>query len=327
MNLADVGLNSLYTLDAECLAKIATILGEEEDSRKFAAEYEHMKQLVREKLWNEKDGIYENRFWDGRFSSSLSPTNFYPMFAGIATPEQAERMVKEHLLNPREFWGKYVAPTIAHNDPAFPDQYYWRGTIWGPTNYMLYEGINRYRFDQVALEYAQKNYDLFMDDWRINQHDNEQYYAWGGTGGGDAHYTWGALLCLAPLEQYIDMNPWEGLRFGALDPPAQGDFHRAIWENHSYDVTVGPHRTALARDGRQCFEADAGVVARNYQASAAQLTFSLKAGRAVAATTFEFDGGDLDLRIDGKPAGKVHAQQGRASFQLPAGEHDVELAR
>ena len=33
MNLADVGLNALYTLDAECLAKIAAILGKEEDSR------------------------------------------------------------------------------------------------------------------------------------------------------------------------------------------------------------------------------------------------------------------------------------------------------
>jgi putative isomerase len=86
MNLADVGLNSLYALDADCLARIAAILGKDADSRKFAAEYEHMKQLVREKLWNEKDGIYENRFWDGRFSSRLSPTNFYPMFAGIATP-------------------------------------------------------------------------------------------------------------------------------------------------------------------------------------------------------------------------------------------------
>ena len=329
LNLDDVGLNSLYTLDAECLAKIAAILGKEEDSRKFAAEYEHMKQLVREKLWNEKDGIYENRFWDGNFSGRLSPTNFYPMFAGIATPEQAARMIKEHLLNPKEFWGKYVAPTIARNDPAFPDQFYWRGDIWGPTNYMLYEGINRYRFDQVALEYAQKNYDLFMDDWRINQRDDEEYYAWGGAVGNDSssHYTWGALLCLIPLEQYIDVNPWEGLRFGALDPPAQGDFRRAVWENHTYDITFGPKRTVLVRDGRERFVADAGVVVRNYQTSASQLSFSLKTERPVAVVTREFEDGELSLKIDGKPAGKVPVQQGRASFQLPAGEHTVELAK
>ncbi|HXJ96324.1 MAG TPA: trehalase family glycosidase [Terriglobia bacterium] len=224
MNLDDVGLNSLYALDAECLAKIAMALGNKEDSERFSAEYDRIKHLVRERLWNDADGIYENRFWDGRFSKRLSPTNFYPLFAGIATTHQAERMVKEHLLNPEEFWGPYVAPTIARNDPAFKDQFYWRGDIWGPTNYMLYEGIDRYQFDQAALDYAQKNYALFMDDWKQNQHDNEQYHSWAGNGGGDTHYTWGALLCLVALDQYIDENPWDGLRFGALDPPQEGTF-------------------------------------------------------------------------------------------------------
>ena len=45
MNLTDVGLNSLYALDAECLSRIARILGKDEDATKFLAEYEHMKQL------------------------------------------------------------------------------------------------------------------------------------------------------------------------------------------------------------------------------------------------------------------------------------------
>jgi putative isomerase len=116
MELDDVGLNSLYALDAECLAKIAAILGHEEDSREFSADYDRISKRVREDLWNRQDGIYENRFWNGHFSKSLSPTNFYPMLAGIATQAQAERMVKEHLLNEKEFWGEYVIPTISRSD-------------------------------------------------------------------------------------------------------------------------------------------------------------------------------------------------------------------
>lgn len=329
LDLDDVGLNSLYTLDAECLARIAAVLGEDEDRRKFAAEYEHMKRLVREKLWNDKDGMYENLFWDGHFSRRLSPTNFYPMLAGIATAGQAGRMVKEHLLNPAEFWGKYVIPTIARNDPAFADQFYWRGDIWGPTNYMVYEGLDRYHFDRVALEYAEKNYDLFMEDWRINQHDDEEYYAWGGSTGNDSstHYTWGALLCLIPLEQYIDVNPWEGLRFGALDPPAPGEFHRIVWQNHTYDVRVGPHDTLLARDGQKRFAADAGVVVRKYQTSPAQMTFVVNCSRPADVTTREFDGGELKLEVDGKPQPSIRPQQGSATFRIPAGEHTVALKR
>ena len=100
--------------------------------RFLPADYERQKQLIREKLWNEQDGIFENRFWSGDFSKHLSPTNFYPLLAGIPTPEQAKRMMDEHLLNPKEFWGTYILPSISRNDPAFVDQFYVRGTIWGP---------------------------------------------------------------------------------------------------------------------------------------------------------------------------------------------------
>jgi len=85
MDLDDVGLNSLYALDAESLAALAAQLGKEDDRQAFQSDYEKTKRLVREKLWNENDGIYENRFWNGEFSKRLSPSSFYPMLAGIAT--------------------------------------------------------------------------------------------------------------------------------------------------------------------------------------------------------------------------------------------------
>jgi hypothetical protein len=327
LNLNDVGLNSLYALDAECLSKIAAILGRDEDEKKFAADYEHMKQLVREKLWNEQDGIYENRFWKGQFSKRLSTANFYPLFAGIATPEQAKRMVEEHLLNPKEFWGTYVTPTIARNDPGYADQFYWRGAIWGPTNYMIYQGITRYGYDKVALEYALKNYDLFMGDWKTNQHDDEQYSNGGGSGGGDTHYTWGTLLCLVGLEQYIDKNPWEGLRFGSLNPASSGELRGATWDGHIYDVAIGPEKTVLTRDARIRFEATGGVVVRQYQVGPSSLSFSIRTEKGARITTTEFDAGDFYLRVDRTRAMKLSVHQGRTTFAVPAGEVNIELVR
>lgn len=38
-------------------------------------------------------------------------TCFMPMYAGVALPEYAERMVKEHLINPDEFWSEYGVRT------------------------------------------------------------------------------------------------------------------------------------------------------------------------------------------------------------------------
>ncbi len=325
MNLDDVGLNSMVALSAESLSRMARVLGQEQDAQHFSAEYARLKRLVQTRLWNPADGMYENRYWDGRFSKRLSPTNFYPLIAGIATPEQAREMVNRHLLNPKEFWGKYVIPTIARDDPAFADQFYWRGTIWGPTNYLVYEGLNRYRFDKVALEYAEKNYDLFMDDWRQNQHDDEQYHAWGGNGGGDIHYTWGALLCLAGLEQYIDANPWDDFRFGALAPSGPGEFRGVKLNGHVYDVSIGPDLTRLVRDGATRFQADSGVVVRDYEAQPSRVSFTIHAGRKTSVTTEAFASGNVLLKLDGKEAGRIAVQHGKASFNVPAGEHQVEL--
>jgi hypothetical protein len=323
MNLDDVGLNSLYALDSECLAKIAEILGQEDDRRRFNADYERMKSTMRQELWNEKDGIYENRYWDGHLSTRLSPTNFYPMLAGVATPEQAKRMVKEHLLNPKEFWGKYVIPTISRDDAAFKDQYYWRGDIWGPTNYLVYEGLNRYGEDEVALQFAEKSYDLFMDDWHANQHTDEQYYAWGGSAGGDTHYTWGALLCLIPMEQYMDETPWDGLRFGALNPHATGDLSNISWNHHRYDVAIGPDRTVVERDGEVRFDANAGVVVRDYKSGSNGLSFTIKTPRPTIITTRELSSGSLSLTIDGKPSRTITVQRGNVGFALTAGDHRI----
>jgi len=65
-----------------------------------------------------------------------------------------------------------------------------------------------------------------MGDWKENQNYNEQYRAAGGNGGGETHYMWSALLPLIALEQYIDVNHWDGLRFGIFDPPTSGEFRK-----------------------------------------------------------------------------------------------------
>ncbi|MGA8026641.1 MAG: trehalase family glycosidase, partial [Bryobacteraceae bacterium] len=327
MDLDDVGLNSLYALDAECLAHIAMTLGQEKDSAQFAAEYERMKALVQQKLWNEQDGIYENRFWDGRFSKRLSPTNFYPLLAGIATAEQATRMVREHLLNPKQFWGQYVIPTISRDDSAFEDQFYWRGDIWGPTNFLVYEGLNRYHEDEAAFQFAEKSYELFMNDWQINQHTNEQYYAWGGSAGGDTHYTWGALLCLLPMEQYIDETPWDGLRFGALHPPNSGVLTGITWDHHQYNVAIGPEHTEVQRDGEVRLEADAGVVVRHYAAAANELSFSVKCLRPVRMISREYPSGTISVKVDGSRPETMTVQRGAVTLAVPAGEHQIKTSR
>lgn len=204
--LADVGLMGLYVADCNALAEIAGALGrsaEADELRARAARYGASLQT----LWDEKTGIFLNRNLDtGKPSQRMSPTNFYPMLARVATPRQADRMVREHLMNPAEFWGEWVIPSIARNDPGFRDQEYWRGRIWGPMNYLVYLGLKNYDEPDARRQLAVKSKALFDREWTEKGHVHENYNAVTGNGddvnSSDRFYHWGALLSfIAYLEE------------------------------------------------------------------------------------------------------------------------------
>ncbi|MGE5326238.1 MAG: MGH1-like glycoside hydrolase domain-containing protein [Deltaproteobacteria bacterium] len=208
MEFADVGLISLYIADSNALAEIAEILGKRRDAqdlRDRARKY----QASLTTLWDAKAGIFLSKdLHTGKFCERLSPTNFYPLLARAATPEQADEMVRRHLMNRDEFWGERVVPAIARNDPAFKDQDYWRGRIWAPMNYLLYEGLLNYETPAVVRarqELAEKSMKLFLHEWSEKGHVHENYSAIGDDSdnvpSSDAFYHWGALLGLMEYEE------------------------------------------------------------------------------------------------------------------------------
>ncbi len=206
LELADVGLTGLYVADCQALAEIATILGRPADAAELRARGEKYAAGLRG-LWDEKAGIYLNRRTDsGEASPKVSPTSFYPLMAGVPTPAQAERMVREHYFNPAELHGEWVIPSIARNVAGFADQEYWRGRIWGPMNFLVYLGFRNYDLPDARADLARRSHDLFMKSWRADGAIYENYNAITGAGNdvtsSDAFYHWGALLgVISLLEQ------------------------------------------------------------------------------------------------------------------------------
>ncbi len=198
LEYADVGLMSMVIADCDALEEIAEALGKPAEARELKERGAGYRAKLAT-LWDEEAGIFLNKdLHTGQFSTRLSPTNLYPMLAHAATPDQARVMIEKHLLNPREFWGEWVIPSIARNDPAFADQDYWRGRIWGPMNYLVYLGLRNYDDAAVRGEFAQRSYRLFLKEWTEKGHVHENYNALAGTGddvsSSDRFYHWGALL-------------------------------------------------------------------------------------------------------------------------------------
>ena len=198
LQFADVGLMSLYIDDCDALANIADTLEKADEAKELRSRSAQYRSKL-ETLWSAEAGIFLNKdLHTGKFNTRLSPTNFYPMLAHVATPAQAQTMVTRHLLNPDEFWGEWVIPSIARNDPAFKEQNYWRGRIWGPMNYLVYLGLRNYDLPQARSLLADKSYALFLKEWKEHGHVHENYNAILGSGddvaNSDRFYHWALYL-------------------------------------------------------------------------------------------------------------------------------------
>lgn len=206
MQLADVGLMSMFIADCKALIQIARELGRDGEIEALEQSSEAMRASL-QTLWSDDDGLFLNKRLDtGEFERRLSPTHFYPLLAQAATSEQAQRMVNENLLDTNKFWGTWVLPSIAKNDPAYPDQDYWRGRIWAPMNWLVYLGLSHYdELAETRAALAEKSKALFLKEWREHRHVHENYNNDTGEGddvdNSDSFYHWGCLLGLIALRE------------------------------------------------------------------------------------------------------------------------------
>ena len=102
------------------------------------------------------------------------------MWAGIASPEQAERMVKEHFKDPRTFNSPSGVRTLSKMEKMYSlrasaNPSNWRGPIWGISNYMVFKGLADYAYTEEAREMAIKTLMLFGRDFEKNGALHEYY--------------------------------------------------------------------------------------------------------------------------------------------------------
>jgi len=205
LQIADVGLMGLYIGDCEALAEMADVLGRKAESDELRQRAKTYRNKLKS-MWDEKSGMFLNKRMDtGELSKSISPTNFYALIGKAATQEQAERMVKEHFYNPDEFWGEWIIPSIARNDPGYTGMDYWRGSIWAPMNFLVYWGMRNYDLPKARRDLADKSRALLLKEWRQYGWVRENYHA--ETGANPEHrselfYHWGALLGMINLLEY-----------------------------------------------------------------------------------------------------------------------------
>ncbi len=177
-----VCLNTLLYLMEVNLEEMARKLGKKEEEKKWRECALRRKNQVNALLWNEKKGLYVSYNFDrGEHHCFPFLTAYYPMWAGIATKEQAATLVNLLSLFERK-WGLVTSTeqTGCQWDSPFG---------WAPLHYIVVMGLLRYGYEAEAKRIAEKFCALVEKEYRRTGHIFEKYDVIKGTA--DVHLDFG----------------------------------------------------------------------------------------------------------------------------------------
>lgn len=204
---ASIFLNCLMYKELRAMAYLSERLSLPALARRYESDADALRDAIREYCWDEKDGMYYSvdlnllpytgepqiifgkpfvlhkgapRHYPCLIQRLGSWSGFMALWAGIATPEQARRMVKDNLLDEKTFCAPYGVRTLSkmekmYNLRATNNPSNWQGPIWGISNYMVFRGLADYGFRKEARMMAKKTISLFGDDLKKEGALHEYY--------------------------------------------------------------------------------------------------------------------------------------------------------
>ncbi len=168
-HFASVGLNSLLYKTEKDLQRMSEILARNEESAEWKRRAEERKANIQKYLWDAQRGMFFDYDLDRQKRSGYEfVTTFYPLWAGLATQEQANAVVKHLSLFERQ--GGLVTST--YQTGAQWDYPY----AWAPCQLLADEGLRRYSFqreaDRLSYEFLSMVAENFHRDGTIREKYN-----------------------------------------------------------------------------------------------------------------------------------------------------------
>ncbi|MBB5785961.1 MGH1-like glycoside hydrolase domain-containing protein [Jiangella mangrovi] len=292
MDLADAGLNALHVADAEALATMAAILGDDATAARLTAEADDARATAAKAFWDDDAHAYRNLRADGSHDPHVSPTLLYPLLGGF--PDEATaRDIADALLQPGVLGGDRPLPSVARNDPGFAATY-WRGRIWAPMAYLAVQGLRRYDLRDHSRAVSGALLGLFLAEWDTHSAVRENYPAFDGedlTGfqqRSDGLMAWGGLLAHLAFGELAEART-DGWRFAHPGRPAE--LSNLPLGDGRLTVTAGD-RLVVTLDGAVLLDAAPGVVVTAYRRTADEV------GATVTGT------GDVRVAVPGTTNGE-----------------------
>ncbi|HEY5792237.1 MAG TPA: trehalase family glycosidase [Chthoniobacterales bacterium] len=182
-------LNCLMYRELIALVYVLEQLSLHEVAAQYQDDARELAEAIQKYCWDERDGFFysvdlnlapvergrwrlhagQPRDWPCLIQRIGVWSGFLALWAGLATPEQAKRIVKEHYWDTRTFCAPYGVRTLSklekmYNLRASGNPSSWLGPIWGISNYLTFRGLVQYGFTAEARDLAEKTIKLFARD-------------------------------------------------------------------------------------------------------------------------------------------------------------------
>jgi alpha,alpha-trehalase len=166
---AAVCLNSLLYKYEKDLEEIGTALGNGKDAGEWKKRAEQRRENVQKYLWDAKSGFFFDYNIDRKERSTYQYiTTFYPLWAGLATNEQAAAVIK-NVGKLEQPGGLVMSPYETEGQWDFP-------YAWAPTQLLAIEGMRKYGFnsdaDRISYNFASMVAQNFRHDGTIREKYN-----------------------------------------------------------------------------------------------------------------------------------------------------------
>ncbi|HEY6764608.1 MAG TPA: trehalase family glycosidase [Candidatus Sulfotelmatobacter sp.] len=165
---APVCLNSLLFKTEKDMEQISTWLGRSADAATWRKRAEDRKKLINRYLWNAQEGsFFDYNFETGKMSTYLYATVFYPLWAGVATAEQA-KAVERKLKGFEQPGGLPMSTLDTGAQWDFPYG-------WGNIEMIVIEGLRRYNDNADADRLSYEFLSMVAENFRRDGNIREKY--------------------------------------------------------------------------------------------------------------------------------------------------------
>jgi hypothetical protein len=165
-------INTYLVIQMKSLAQISEFIEKNDEAKQWQRKADELTSHIIEHLWDEKAGIFR-ALHNEKPIPVLTPFNLYPLWTG-QLPREINQRLLAHLKNPSEFWGRFVLPTVAYNDPAYNPEIMWRGPVWANINYFFIEALQTIGEHRLAKELRDGTLNMIAGRAGMHEYYNSQ---------------------------------------------------------------------------------------------------------------------------------------------------------